>query len=253
VRHALRLHDPNGIAWTALNERLVRRADHITVASSFLRRRFGGTLLPHGPDTSHFDPQRWPRNAALETLDLPDLRYLVFTGTPMPNKGLEDVLACLEHIARPDVRLLLVGSFAHDPGFGRRLMERFGAHLTLVDPRPHEQMPLFLAVASAVVLAQQPTRETEAQMPGKVYEAMAMARPVLATAVSDLPRILDGCGLLVPPGDTAALEEALLRLLDDPALGEQLGGAARKRCVKGLGWNAMERLLEADLARLARG
>ncbi len=62
-------------------------------------------------------------------------------------------------------------------------------------------------------------------------QAMAHARPVVATAVGGLVEaIVDGeSGLLVPPGDIAALRQALRRLLDDPELRASLGAAARER------------------------
>ena len=252
LRHLGHLERANGMFWTALNERtLVRSADHITVASSSLQKRFGGNLLPHGPDTDEFDPRLWPRDVALRELGLEDAEYVVFAGTPMPHKGLEDALDVLERISRPDVRMLIVGSFAHDTGYEALLRRRYGNLLTVVEPRPHREMPLFLSVAQVVVLAQRRTRVTDAQMPAKVYEAMAMARPVIASAVSDLDTVLDRCGVIVPPGDRDALWEALERILSDESEQLALGAAARKRCIERYGWDAMERILERDLASLA--
>jgi glycosyltransferase involved in cell wall biosynthesis len=62
-------------------------------------------------------------------------------------------------------------------------------------------------------------------------EAMASARPVIATRVGSLPEIvIDGrTGLLVHPGDSRALADALVRLGSDPELRARLGDAARKR------------------------
>ncbi|HST24941.1 MAG TPA: glycosyltransferase family 4 protein [Gaiellaceae bacterium] len=62
-------------------------------------------------------------------------------------------------------------------------------------------------------------------------QAMAHARPVVATAVGGLAEaIVDGeSGLLVPPGDTRALREGILRLLGDAELRARLGAAARER------------------------
>lgn len=59
-------------------------------------------------------------------------------------------------------------------------------------------------------------------------EAGACGRPVVATRVSSLPEVvLDGqTGLLVPPGDAAALAAAILKLLGDPGLRHRLGTAA---------------------------
>ena len=74
---------------------------------------------------------------------------------------------------------------------------------------------------------------TMAEMFGVVLlEAMAMARPVLTTALPTGVREVNRAGetgLEVPPGDARALREAMQRLVDDAALREQLGEAGRKR------------------------
>ncbi len=64
-----------------------------------------------------------------------------------------------------------------------------------------------------------------------VREAMAWGRPVVATAVGGLTdAVEDGVtGLLVPPGDVAALRAAIVRLLGDAELRSRLGGAGRER------------------------
>ena len=58
-------------------------------------------------------------------------------------------------------------------------------------------------------------------------EAMAIGRPVIASRVGGLPEIIDDeqTGLLVPPGDPAALAAAISRLLDDGALAQRLAAA----------------------------
>ncbi len=66
-------------------------------------------------------------------------------------------------------------------------------------------------------------------MPMILLEAAAAGLPIVTTPVGDIPTLLaDGRnGLLVPPGDVAALRAALLRLRDEPGLAERLGRAAR--------------------------
>jgi glycosyltransferase involved in cell wall biosynthesis len=68
-------------------------------------------------------------------------------------------------------------------------------------------------------------------MPLVVLEAMAQARPVVATAVGGTPElVVDGeTGMLVPPGNVDALADALRALLDDPARAARMGEAGRER------------------------
>jgi glycosyltransferase involved in cell wall biosynthesis len=89
-------------------------------------------------------------------------------------------------------------------------------------------------------------------------EAMAWGRPVVASAVGGLAdAVEDGVtGLLVPPGDVAALRAALERLLGDPALRTRLGAAAREKVQRELSFEAAADRLEAvyaeSTARIAR-
>ena len=70
-------------------------------------------------------------------------------------------------------------------------------------------------------------------MPNAVLEAMAAARPVVATAVGDVPAVIrDGVtGLLVPAGNAAALGAAIARVLKDPTLAANLGAAAQRHAL----------------------
>ena len=113
----------------------------------------------------------------------------------------------------------------------------------------HALVCLFLAIAHVVVLPQRVTHETMAQIPGKVFEAMAMARPIVATSVSDLPEILDGCGIVIPSGAVAHLAAALDRILSRPDEAQDLGREARKRCQDHYSWDAMERILDDELQK----
>jgi len=66
-------------------------------------------------------------------------------------------------------------------------------------------------------------------IPNVLVEAMAAGVPVVATAVSGIPELVEHevNGLLVAPEDPEALADALLRLHDDPALAERLTRAGR--------------------------
>jgi colanic acid/amylovoran biosynthesis glycosyltransferase len=70
-------------------------------------------------------------------------------------------------------------------------------------------------------------------IPVSLMEAMAAGIPVVSTHVGGIPELLvDGAGLMVPPGDPAALAEALRTLLEAPGLREQLARAGRQRVIE---------------------
>ncbi len=87
-------------------------------------------------------------------------------------------------------------------------------------------------------------------MPMAVIEAMAAGLPVAATAVGGVPQMVEhgATGLLVPPGDAAALAEALVRLAREPGLRREFGCAARRRAAD----FGSDRMIEA-YARLFEG
>ncbi len=83
-------------------------------------------------------------------------------------------------------------------------------------------------------------------------EAMAMARPIVGFAHGALPEIaVDGeTGLLVPPGDVAALTEAALTLLRDRERARRMGRAGRQRALEMFTIERTVRDLDAILAEL---
>ena len=90
--------------------------------------------------------------------------------------------------------------------------------------------------------------------PNSIIEAMAHGLPVIATEVGGIPDLLSAdSGILVPPGDTAALAEAMRRLASDPHLRAVMGRAARERYLKLSSPDAVLPLLQSAYLRLAGG
>jgi len=229
VGRALNVGNPNGLPWTWLMEGLVPAADAVTVASRFLERRFGGTLIPHVRDTDVWKPECADPAEARRRIGADKERVVMFLGTPRAYKGVEDLCRAVGRLGRPDLALALVGT---EPGSatGRDLTERYPG-IRLVERIPFRDVPRYLVAADVVVIPQRDTPDTLGQTPAKLFDAMALARPIVSTRVSMIPEILDGCGILVPPGDVAALALAIGWLLDHPAEAAALGMKARARCV----------------------
>ena len=71
--------------------------------------------------------------------------------------------------------------------------------------------------------------------PLKVYEYMAAGLPIVASAIGEIPALLEEgeCGMLVPPGDVDALAASLDRLASDAELRRMLGHRARRSAREG--------------------
>lgn len=230
VGRALNLGNPKGLPWTWLMERLAPLAQGLTVASRFLQDRFGGVLLPHVRDTEAWRPEVADPGPARRRLGIGGERVVMFLGTPRAHKGIEDLGAAMRLLERADVVLAVVGAEPESP-LMRRLIEEC-PRVRLAGPVPFREVPGFLAAADVVAIPQRDTSDTRGQVPAKLFDAMAMGRPVVSTAVSMIGEVLDGCGLVVPPGDTGALAGAIGWLLDHPEQAAAFGARARGRCVE---------------------
>jgi glycosyltransferase involved in cell wall biosynthesis len=229
---------PNNYVWLRILYAQVQRAAAKTVSSSYLQRRFGGVLVPHGRDTAAMDPACVSGEAVRKEWRLSG-RVVMFLGTPRVHKGIEDLVAAVGKLKRPEVTCVIVG--AGDTEAAGATESDLAAGLVRVLPmQPFDRVPAFLAAADVVVIPQRQTPFSDAQMPAKLYDAMAMARPIISTEVSDIPQVLAGCGVVVPPGDVEALSGAIARLLDNEALARELGLAAREKCVREFSWDSMQ-------------
>jgi glycosyltransferase involved in cell wall biosynthesis len=180
------------------------------------------------------DPQSFvaPGNEARRALGLDeDDRVAVIIARLYPEKNHRLLLAAFADVAARlgKARLLIAGD-----GIEREAIEAEIHRLGLADRvrmlGVRRDVARILAAADVFVLSSD--REG---LPIAVLEAMAAAKPVIATAVGDLPSVVgDGVtGRIVAPGDRAALAEAMIELLDDRARAAEMGAkaaqAARER------------------------
>src|SRR2546430_7043726 len=118
---------------------------------------------------------------------------------------------------------------------------------------PLEEIRSFPPAADVVVVPQRDTPDTRGQVHAKLFDAMALGRPIVSTRVSMIPEILEGCGLLVEAGDVSALGAAIARLLDDPGEAAALAPRAPERRVERYSLRAARPRLSPPLEAGAAG
>jgi glycosyltransferase involved in cell wall biosynthesis len=210
-------------------------------------------VVPSAVDPGRLLPAR-SRAAVREAEGAPaDAACLLCAAALIRRKGI-DVL--LESVARLAERGLYPELWLAGDGPERAALEA-SARALGISPRirflgARADVPDLLSACDAFVL---PSRREGLGV--AALEAMALARPVVASRVGGLAEAVlhEGTGLLVPPEDPAALADALERLLRDPALRERLGTAGPGRVAERHSAKAMvdayERLYAEVLAEHA--
>ncbi len=234
-------HHPMSEIYTPLVEKMIPSADAVLSTTQFLRDKFGGYVIRMGVDCKKFCPQPEERVARLrKSLGLEGCRLIVFGGVARPHKGIELLLDAICRVHSCKIRLLVAGPrtpwlerLMTNPEYGHVLRCAGDAldAASVINQQVHDRLPEYLDLADVIVLPQRDTLLARSQMPIKVFEAMAMAKPIIASNVSDLPVVLEGCGRIVPPDDPAALAEAVEHVLNHPEEAAAMGLAARRKCV----------------------
>jgi starch synthase len=152
----------------------------------------------------------------------------------MYRKGIDVLLdawsrICTERPGR-DLRLVLLGTGPDTEALRARLATGLPRGVVWIDRYVHDRAFVERVLSAADVYALASRHEG---FPVAPLEAMSCARPVVAADAPGIPDILErgeeSGGLVVPRGDPIALARALGRVLDDPALAQELGRRARRR------------------------
>jgi glycosyltransferase involved in cell wall biosynthesis len=236
----------------ALARSAFRRAGAVTACSGDLRERALGLgappertrTVPYGVDMDLFAPRR-PEPGLRERLGArPDQTLVLAVGRLVEKKGFRYLL---EAAARaPGVHVALLGD-GDLRGELATLAATLGASLSLPGAFARDAVAAAYAAADIVVVPSVVDRAGNVDgLPNVLLEALAAGRAVVASRVAGIPDVVeDGVnGRLVPPGDAAALAEALRSLASSPAAREGLARAARRRAEQRLSWGEAARSFE---------
>jgi len=216
-------------------------------------------VIHNGVELRHYE--RPPDAARIRhELDVPSGAPLVAVASRLNRlKGIEHFLeaAAIVGPRRPDVRFLVIGEPGPDDSSYldvlTRLAERLGIRDRVVFTGLRSDVPSLLACAAVSVMP-----SLNEALSNVLLESMAAAVPVVATRVGGTPEaIQDGVtGMLVPPGDSPALAQGVLRLLGDAEFAARLGRGGRQLVHRRFSMSAMvqatERLYHSLLDRRRR-
>lgn len=213
------------------------RADAVvSLTQHFLRelQRIGwqprhSAVIPDAFDAEVYRPQN--RNEARVALEFAATTFvIVYAGMTFAHRGLDRLVQAFADAQLPDAQLVFVGG---RPAEVAALKEHvallgIGSRVRFVPPQSQAEVARYLAAADALAIPDTVTDITAS--PLKLFEYMAMARPIIAVDLPALREVIDEqAARFVRRGDVMDLTAALIELHADPARRERMGEAAHEQ------------------------
>jgi len=156
----------------------------------------------------------------------------LYSGTMSNKQGLELVIEAAIGLERshPHIHFILAGEGPHK----MRLQQLAGGHRNIhfLGLQPKDSFNQLMATADFHLIPQK-AEAADLVLPSKLGAIFASARPVIAMAEegTGLAAEVTNAGLVIPPGDSSALEVAICQLSEAPALREHYGEEGRRRAL----------------------
>jgi len=157
----------------------------------------------------------------------------------------------------PNAKLILVGDGPIRQSIAQKIQKNgLQQSVIMTGAIAHADVPEMLSIADIAVVpsAPVPANRGGTGTPLKLFEYMAAAKPIVATALNEAAEVIqDGRnGLLVEAGDVNRFAEAILTLLNDPVERVRLGQNARQQAVEQYSWEEYTRRLEEIYLNVVR-
>ena len=219
---------------------LYRRAESIvTVTESFRRsiiaRGFSPEKvfnIPNGADTLFWDIRKSANGIKLrEELMLKDKFVVLYIGA----HGISHALSKILDSARPmliekqDIHFYFVGEGAEKTMLLQKAQEEGLSNVTFLDPTDKEGVRNYYALADVCLVPLRDIPLFETFIPSKMFEIMAMQRPIVASVAGESAEILKSSkgAIVVPPEDSWRIRDALLLLYENPDKRNRMGENGR--------------------------
>jgi glycosyltransferase involved in cell wall biosynthesis len=216
-----------------------QQAAYLADLTGVPRERF--QVLPVGAQEQVFQPVRGA---------VTDPRLVLFYGTYIPLQGVETIVRAAKLLADEDVRFRLIGEGQERPRIERLVRELDARNVELVGTVPLDTLPGEMSRAALCLGIFGTTSKAGRVIPNKLYEALAVGRPVLTGATEAVRSAFDGAVATVPVGDPRALADAIVELLGDRARLEALASTGHARFLAFHSNTALKDILVETLDRV---
>ena len=238
---------------TSLEKRIFKIANAIIVVSNFLKRHIQKMginedkvfVIPNAVNPEVFDPDTVEDNLRRK-LDIEDKLIIGFVGIFLPWNNLELLIDVFKEVTRenPKTHLLLVGDGPLKNTIERKVhQEGLRDKVTLAGKVNYRDVPKFIHSMDICVIPQ----SNQYRSPVKLFEYMAMAKPVVAPCVEPIKSVIMEYEdvVLFEPGDRDLLKKAIRGLIEIKNSRKKIGNKARKTIIKKYTWqNNAKKIVE---------
>jgi len=243
-----------------IEKKVFKMADAIVVVSDFLKRhirRMGINeekiyVIPNAVNLELFNPDN-VKDDLRRKLNVDNKIVIGFVGAFVSWNNLKLLMDIFKDISRekPDIHLLLVGDGPLKSDLERRVhQESLKGKVTLTGRVSYEDVPKFIHVMDICVIP----KSNEYRSPMKLFEYMAMAKPVIAPRLEPIEKVIinDINGMLFNLEEGNSLKRAIVVLLKDASKRKRIGKMARKT-VKDHTWENNARKIIRICGSLRKG
>jgi glycosyltransferase involved in cell wall biosynthesis len=243
---------------TRFSTKIIAISEKVKQKFSFVKDKNKLIKIGNAVDLDEFNPEIKRGEKVKEEFQIGrDEKVVGTVGRLYPLKGMDVFLNAVSRIERKNakIKFIIVGEDSFSGAY-RKMLERqaeeMGVTRDVIFAGFREDIPELLSAMDVFVL---PSLEDYEAFGRVVIEAMAMAKPVVATRSGGVPEIVEEgvTGILVPPGDAEAMAEAIGALLQDEDRAKQMGLEGRRKIERFYGLRTHLEKIESLYLRLLEG
>lgn len=203
------------------------------------------SVIGNGTDTDHFKPE-----------DITPRYDIGFVGNLAKWQGVEWLIEAIVLVQQthPDITGIIVGSGPEGINLNTQIHNSSAKNLKMLGALHYQSVPNIINSCKICIAPFKPrgsTSDNKSISPLKIRDYAACGKPIIASRIPGLEEVETAeFGILVEPGDTQALAQAIIRLLDNPSLRANMGKNAREYAVKNYAWSSIAAQISQEIESL---
>lgn len=232
---------------TLIENIVLRLADHILVVSKESKDRLLKlrveeekiSIIGNTPLIEKFHPASPSYPGIMKGLE--DKRILIFVGNLLDDRGLILATRAMKGIISQftDARLLIIGDGPEKKYIKNEVKKlNLEEYVFLAGWIKHDSLPAYIASSDVGILPFMATSHMNITLANKLFDYMAMGKPVIASDVSPMRRIIteEVCGLVFRAENQKSFEEAVIKMLSDSKMMKSMGENGFQAVQKRYNW-----------------